>query len=118
MHEVSLAGGIMKIVEAAAAREQFARVTLLRLEAGALAGVEVRALRFALEVMAQNTCLHQAEIVIDTRPGTARCGACHADVEIDAVGAPCPACGDYALRTTGGNELRVTEILVEDHQES
>ena len=49
MHEASLAGGILQLVEDAARREKFRRVTLLRLEAGQLAGVETRALRFALE---------------------------------------------------------------------
>ncbi|MFY8087120.1 MAG: hydrogenase/urease maturation nickel metallochaperone HypA, partial [Rubrivivax sp.] len=40
MHEMSLAGGILRLVEEAAAREAFQRVSCLRLEAGALAGVE------------------------------------------------------------------------------
>ena len=48
MHELSLAAEILRLVQASAAREPFARVARLRLEAGALAGVEVRALRFAL----------------------------------------------------------------------
>ncbi len=40
MHEISLAGGILRMVEEAAAREHFWRVSKLRLEIGALAGVE------------------------------------------------------------------------------
>ena len=40
MHEVSLAGGILQVVEQTCARDPFARVTHLRLQAGALAGVE------------------------------------------------------------------------------
>jgi hypothetical protein len=43
MHEMSLAGGILKVMDDAAAREPFQRVQRLTLEAGALAGVEVRA---------------------------------------------------------------------------
>ena len=42
MHEMSLAGGILKVVDDAASREPFARVQRLTLAAGALAGVEVR----------------------------------------------------------------------------
>ena len=48
MHELGLAGSILKLVEDAAQREGFRRVTSRRLEAGQLAGVETRALRFAL----------------------------------------------------------------------
>lgn len=68
MHELSLAGGVLRVVEDAAARDGFARVSRLTLEAGALAGVEVRALRFALESLAPGTCLEGAEVVIDEPP--------------------------------------------------
>ena len=58
MHEASLAGGILRIVEDAARRDGFGRVKALRVEAGRLAGVEVRALRFALDAIAPGTvCL-------------------------------------------------------------
>ena len=40
MHEASLAGGVLRVVEQAAATEGFARVTMLRLEVGQLAGVD------------------------------------------------------------------------------
>ena len=65
MHEMSLAGGILKIVEDAAARDGFARVSRLVLEAGALAGVEVSALRFALEALSPGTLLEAAIIEIE-----------------------------------------------------
>ncbi|PUA19135.1 hydrogenase maturation nickel metallochaperone HypA [Glaciimonas sp. PCH181] len=115
MHEVSLAGGILKIVEDAAKREQFARVTLLRLEAGSLAGVEVRALRFALEVMALGTCLEGAQIEITTPPGEAWCGQCNVTVNMMERGDPCGHCGNYQLEPTNGMALRVIEIMVDDN---
>ncbi|MBN8494421.1 MAG: hydrogenase maturation nickel metallochaperone HypA, partial [Burkholderiales bacterium] len=52
MHEASLAGSVLQLVEAAARRDGFRRVAMLRLEAGQLSGVEPRALRFALEALA------------------------------------------------------------------
>ena len=114
MHELSLAGGIMNIVEEAARREAFARVTLLRLEAGALAGVEVRALRFALEAIAPGTVLAGARIEIDTPPASAWCMPCAATVAITARGQPCPRCGTWQLQATGGDALRIVDMLVDD----
>jgi hydrogenase nickel incorporation protein HypA/HybF len=114
MHEMSLAGGILRIVEAAAEREHFARVTLLRIEAGALAGVEVSALRFALEVMAQDTCLQGARIDIDTPPAAAWCMHCCTSVTMLARGDPCEHCGNYQLQPTSGTELRVVDMMVDD----
>ncbi|MFN5167622.1 MAG: hydrogenase maturation nickel metallochaperone HypA, partial [Pseudomonadota bacterium] len=69
MHEASLAGGVLRVVEDAQARERFARVSLLRLSAGALAGVETRALRFALEAIQPGSLLEGARIEIDETPG-------------------------------------------------
>ena len=114
MHEASLDGGILKLVEDSALREGFARVTSLRLEAGQLAGVEPRALRFALEALAPGTCLEGAAIAIEQPPGRAWCSDCAAEVAIDSRAEPCPICGGHGLRTTGGSGLRVRELLVHD----
>jgi len=114
MHEASLAGGILKLVEDSARREGFARVTTLRLEAGRLAGVEPRALRFALEALAPGTCLNGAVFEIDEPAGQAWCLRCSASVPIAQRGDACPHCGGYQLQPTGGTELRVVDMLVED----
>lgn len=114
MHEVSLAGGILKIVEDAAQREGFARVTRLKLEAGALSGVELRALRFALESIVPDTVLQDAVIDIDMPPGEAWCMQCCQTVTIQSRLDSCSVCGSHRLQPTGGTELRVLEMLVED----
>lgn len=114
MHEMSLAGSILRVVEAAAEREHFVRVTLLRIEAGALAGVEAGALRFALEVMAQDTCLQGARIDIDTQPAAAWCMQCCTSVAMLARGDPCEHCGNAQLQPTSGTELRVVDMMVDD----
>lgn len=114
MHELSLAGGIVKLVEDAAARDHFRRVAHLRLEAGALAGVELRALRFALDAVIPGTCLEGATIAIDEPPGRAWCLRCAASVEIGSRTDACPRCGGYQIQPTGGTELRVLELLVHD----
>lgn len=116
MHELSLAGGIVRVVEDAAQREGFARVSQLRLEVGALSGVEVRALRFALEATAPGTCLEGAAIDIIEAPGTAWCMHCAASVTIESRIDPCPQCGGHQLQPTGGTELRVVDLLVHDAQ--
>lgn len=114
MHEMSLAGGILKLVDEAAARDPFARVQRLHLQAGALAGVEVRALRFALEAMAPGTRLEGAEIVIDEPPGQAWCLRCGQTVAIASRSDDCPQCGSHQLQPTGGTELKVVDLMVTD----
>jgi hydrogenase nickel incorporation protein HypA/HybF len=115
MHEMSLAGGILQVVEDAAARENFSRVKRLTLEAGALAGVELRALRFAIEAISPGTCLEGAALEIEEPPGEAWCMQCCCTVHIGARTDACPTCAGYRLQPTGGTELKVRELIVHDN---
>lgn len=117
MHELSLAGGILKIVDDAAARECFARVRRLTLTVGALAGIEESALRFALEALAPGTVLQGAEIVLQHQPATAWCLSCSTSVLIKSRLDSCPRCGGNWLQVTGGTDLQVKDLIVEDAAE-
>jgi hydrogenase nickel incorporation protein HypA/HybF len=112
MHEASLAGGVLQLVEDTAAREGFSRLLVLRLEAGQLAGVDVRALRFALESLAPGTVLDGANFEIEEPPGQAWCLGCSQTVTIAQRGDACPVCGGYQLKPSGGMELRVLDMQV------
>jgi hydrogenase nickel incorporation protein HypA/HybF len=112
MHELSLAAEILRLVQDAAARERFRHVATLRLEAGALAGVEVPALRFALDAIAAGTCLEGARIDIEQPAGRAWCAGCADEVAVGSRTDACPRCGGLALRPTGGDALRVLDLMV------
>ena len=64
MHEASLAGGILQLVEDVSRRERFSRVSVLRLSVGQLANVELEALRFSLSAIAPGTVLEGAAFEI------------------------------------------------------
>lgn len=113
MHEMSLAEGILQIAEDSAAREGFERVKEIRLEIGALAGVEVDALRFCLDVVLKGSLANGARVALETLPGRGWCLACGGEVEIAALYDPCPRCGGYQVQATGGTELRVKDLLVD-----
>ena len=112
MHEVSLAAGILQVVEQTRERDPFERVTLLHLEAGALSGVELSALRFALEAIAPGTCLEQAQVDIDEPAAMAWCLPCAQSVPIRSRLDPCPQCGGAQLQATSGTELRIVDLRV------
>ena len=113
MHELSLAAEIVRLVQVAAVREGFLEVAVLRLEAGALSGIEVDALRFALEAIAPGSCLAGASIEIDKPPGRAWCTSCENEVEIMSRVDPCPHCGAVPLRLSS-QTLRIVDLLVRD----
>lgn len=113
MHEMSLAGGVLRLVEDAAARERFERVRVLRLEVGKLAGVEIEALRFALSAIAPGTCLEGARIEIDEPEGQAWCLPCGKLTVLKERGDACVHCGGWQLQVTAGTQMRVVDLLVD-----
>jgi hydrogenase nickel incorporation protein HypA/HybF len=113
MHELSLAGSILQIVEAAAQRDAFSRVRRLHLSVPVLAGVEVGALRFALQSLAPQTLLDGAELQVDEPASPARCLACGEMSAIADRDADCPRCGACEWRRSDDAGLRVVELLVE-----
>jgi hydrogenase nickel incorporation protein HypA/HybF len=113
MHEMSLAEGILQIVEDTAAQQGFARVAEVRLEIGALSGVEVEALNFCLDVVLKGSVAEDARVVMEKLPGQGYCLNCGKTVAIQALYDACPECGGYQVQVTGGTEMRVKDLLVE-----
>jgi hydrogenase nickel incorporation protein HypA/HybF len=69
MHELGLAQETLDLAVAAAEKEHGAKIISLRIEIGAMSGVEPEAFRFALETIAGNTMADHATIIIETTEG-------------------------------------------------
>lgn len=113
MHEMSLAEGVRGIVEDAAQAQGFGRVHSVVLEIGALAAVEVEALRFCLEAVLRGTCAEGARIDVETVPGRGACARCGDTLPLERLYDPCPRCGSYDVRATGGTGMRVRALEVD-----
>ena len=111
MHEMSIAEGVLGVVEDSARREGFRCVKEVRLEIGRLAAVEVEALRFCFDAVVRGSVAEGATLAIDETPGTAWCFGCSATVSIGMRGEPCPGCGGGQLQVNGGTEMRVKDLL-------
>lgn len=131
MHEMSLAEGVLGVVQDAARRSAQAAASLgdddsridagrlahdpcvvrvVRLEIGALAAVECEALRFAFDVVKRGSVAADAVLEIVNVPGSAWCMLCSTTVSIAARGEPCPRCGRFQLQVTDGEQMRVKEL--------
>lgn len=113
MHEMALMGGVLRILEEQARAQAFSRVTVVRLECGALSHAEPEALEFCFAAASPGTLAEGARLEILRPPGQAWCMDCCESVEIAARGDACPRCGGYKLHVTGGDELRVKDLEVE-----
>lgn len=113
VHEMSLAEGIVQIIESAAARDGFRRVKSVCLEIGELAGVECEALRFCFDAVARGGVAAGSELQIIRTPGEGWCLKCAAKTPIHALFDPCEVCGGYEVQAIGGREMRVRDLLVD-----
>lgn len=113
MHEMSLAEGVMQLVEDTARREQARKVTLVVLEIGRLSSVEPAALSFCFDVVTRGSLAEGAALEIVDVPGAGWCMQCAATVPIAERYGACPQCGSHQVQATGGTEMRVKEIEIE-----
>jgi hydrogenase nickel incorporation protein HypA/HybF len=113
MHEMSLAEGILRIIEDQAAERGFQRVLRVRVEVGRLAGVEIEALRFSFDAVMNNSVAQAAVLEIIETPGRGWCLDCSTGVEIGALYDACPLCGGYRVQASGGMDMRVLDLEID-----
>ena len=113
MHEMSLAEGIVQLVEDTVRKEGCNKVRAIWLEIGQLATVEKEALRFCFEAVARDTVAEGARLEIIETPGQGWCLTCEGNVAVSALYEACPVCGNYQIQVTSGDQMRVKELEVE-----
>lgn len=113
MHEMSLAEGVIQLVEDTARREAAQRVSLVVLEIGRLSSVEPEALRFCFDVVSKGGIADGAQLEIIATPGQGWCMPCGENVPLAELFGACPKCGSHQVQATGGTEMRVKEIGIE-----
>ena len=113
MHEMSLAEGVLQLIEDAAVAQGFARVTTVCLEIGALSSVERESLAFCFDAVTRGGIAQGARLEVHDVPGSGWCMPCGQAVAIRSLYDACPRCGGYQVQVTGGTEMRVKELEVE-----
>jgi hydrogenase nickel incorporation protein HypA/HybF len=111
MHELSIADAVVTIASRHAAGR---RVTRVDLKVGHLRQVVPDALAFAFELVAQGTPVEGAELVMEEVPATVRCRDCGGESVLEAFPAHCGACGALDVEVTGGEELLVESLELEE----
>ena len=89
-------------------------MTRVELKVGHLRQVVPSALEFAFELVTQGTVAEGAELVMEEVPATVRCGACGAESNPAAFPLVCGVCGGFDVEVTGGEELLVDSLEIED----
>ncbi|MDZ4201568.1 MAG: hydrogenase maturation nickel metallochaperone HypA [Gallionella sp.] len=113
MHEMSLAEGVLKIIEDSARTQNFQRVRAVTLEIGALSSVEPEAMRFCFGAVTGGSLAEGARLEIIETPGEGVCAACGKTLAMREQYGLCPACGSAHLQIVAGDRMRVIDLEVE-----
>jgi len=111
MHELSLASSIADIVRRHARGR---RVTRVEVVVGHLRQAAPSALSFGFELVTMGTPLEGAQLQIRQVPVRGCCRICGEEVEPEAWPLACPVCSSFELAITGGEELYVEALEVDD----
>jgi hydrogenase nickel incorporation protein HypA/HybF len=113
MHELPITEGILKIATDAAGGRP---ITTIHLVVGELSSIVDDSVQFYFDMLSKGTAAEGAVLDFQRRPATIMCWDCSRSFEARAPLPPvCPHCGSTRLQVTGGRELRVESIEVDDH---
>lgn len=118
MHEMSLVGDVVEVVERYAAAERASRVVSVSLCIGEMRDVVDRLLESCFAYLTRGTIAEGAELKVKKIPLKARCGECNTVFRVRLDPRKVPACPDCASRNlsifTGGEFLIENIEIVDD----
>lgn len=118
MHELSIAMSLVDLAAEEAERLGHARVIALHVRIGPLSGVVADALAFSFALVAEDSPIAGAELVIEESPIVAHCAHCNAERTIASVQSlHCPICFTPATNIVGGREMELIGLAIEDLSE-
>lgn len=115
MHELSICETLVKAAQAELKKlPPGARLKTVRVAAGKLHQIVPENMTFAYEALTQGTPLAGSVLTITPLPISARCRACGWSGAIQDLVFTCGACGAGDLEITGGRELYLENLEVEE----
>lgn len=110
MHEVSLMEQTLAIAIAQAEDHGASQIHRLTLRVGQQSGVVADALRFAFEVVQQNTIAAEARLEIEEIPVTCYCQHCHQNFQPEDWIYRCPQCDQISHTVLDGKQLELASL--------
>lgn len=110
MHEVSVAGEIIRLARMEAGRRQWRQLDEIGVRVGEMSGVDPAALAFAFEALTAGTELSGCRLSIDVAGIEARCEECRHMFVVRELEFSCPQCGSGETEVVQGQEMNITHL--------
>jgi hydrogenase nickel incorporation protein HypA/HybF len=114
MHELSIANSLLEAIQAESLRHAGARVRSVGLRIGELSGVDPDSLRFCFECLVKDSPFEPLPLEIQFCPRRHTCPACRGTFLVVDYNTVCPSCGMDRTECTGGTELELSYLELED----
>ncbi len=114
MHELSIAQEILSIVNQYIPAGKEKDVQLVRVKIGKLSNILPESLQFCFEVIIKETGMPDARMEIIHIPAKIECIDCKSILEVDDIFIYCARCESYNVKIISGDELYVSEIILND----
>jgi len=113
MHEISIALNIIDLIKEEAEKNSAASIQEFEVEVGSISGVEIEALKFALNIAVKDTLLENAIQIITPVAAAASCLECDKEFSLSWFYEPCPFCSAMNIQIIKGKELKIKSITID-----
>ena len=114
MHETALMANILSIATENLKGYNIEKVNSVSLKVGRLANVLNDALEFAFESQTASGLFKGARLDIEIVPITACCEKCGKEFQSMDIPPLCPVCGSNEVKITGGTEIFIDSVDVDE----
>jgi|RhiMethySRZTD1v2_1073278.scaffolds.fasta_scaffold98413_4 hydrogenase nickel incorporation protein HypA/HybF len=118
MHELSVAANILETVQQHVPLDRASAARAVRVQVGDLAGIIADSLDFCFGALVAGTPYDGCHLAIERVPARCDCADCGRIFNLTSPMFACPGCGSSAIATSGGTDLRIVDIELEDEIEA
>ena len=114
MHEISICQSIISTIEEEFDHKDVEKIREIHLKVGVLSSIEPELLKHVFELMKMDSRVQQASLFVDVVEVAGSCDHCGEQFKIEKYKFVCPACGEMVSNITGGKELLIHKIILEE----
>ena len=114
MDEHELASQVLAILDEAAYRNSATRISTVHLAVGGRRVLDLDRLQAVFASAARGTVAEGAQLAVKVLPVRHHCQNCGVNFEATSAECPCPECGHPHTEMSGGEELRLVDMELDD----
>ena len=113
MHEMSVATGIINVLQSKLNDLDPCKLTAMDISIGQLAGIDESSLSFCLDTLLAERGFEPVQVRFESAPALFKCSACTWQGTPEDFTVKCPSCSQGELEIIGGRDVTLERIEVE-----